>query len=250
MIRRMIMFHRISLCVLLFVVVSCKQSEAVKIGVILPLTGPGAPYGSQVLDGVQLANKIVLRDSQLSDLGIRLIVEDSRTQANAGVAALNKLIFQDRVKVVIGELASSITLACAPIAERNRVILLSPGSSADEITKAGQYIYRIAPTDSYDGKYLATKMRQKFDIRRVSILYLNNDFGIGLKSRFRTVFESLGGAVIHEESAELGSVDFRTQIVKLVADSPDAMLAIASGGENVVFLKQLRQLGADRKSVV
>jgi branched-chain amino acid transport system substrate-binding protein len=226
---------------------SCNDKQTKEIGVILPLTGPGAAYATQVLDGINLAYQELLDSNKISKDEFKLTIEDSETDTKKAINALNKFIGVDKIQFVIGELASSITLACAPIAEKNKVLMLSPGSSADEISNAGDYIFRIAPTDSYDGDFLANKMYKSYGIRKVSILYLNNDFGIGLRNSFINKFKELGGDILISEAINMGTTDLRTPITKLKSVEADALLLIAASNENVLAIKQLRQLGINVK---
>lgn len=219
------------------------SSRQVQIGVILPLTGPGAPYGNQVMDGINLAKDELKKSGKYKEGEIQLVVEDDKTDPAQGVSAINKLVHANSAKVVIGALASSVTLACAPLAEREKVILLSPGSSSDEISNAGDYIFRIAPRDSYDGEFLAKAMVEKFGIKTVVILHLNNDFGSGLMRSFVGSFGSKGGKVLQTESYSMGANDFRPQLQKLKATPSDAVLLIAAGNENSSALKQIKETG-------
>lgn len=232
---------------LAILVQSRSSGRQARIGVILPLTGPGAPYGNQVMDGINLAKDELMASATLNASGFQLIVEDDKTDPAQGVSAINKLIHLDGARLVIGALASSVTLACAPLAEREKVILLSPGSSSDEISNAGDYVFRIAPRDSYDGEFLARAMHDKFDVKSAVILYLNNDFGTGLMRSFVSAFESAGGKVSQTESYVMGSTDFRTQLQKLKTVPADALLLIAAGNDNASALRQIKEVGLTRK---
>lgn len=219
------------------------SSYQVQIGVILPLTGPGAPYGNQVMDGINLAKNELKKSGKFGESELQLLVEDDKTDPAQGVSAINKLVHANGAKVVIGALASSVTLACAPLAEREKVILLSPGSSSDEISNAGDYIFRIAPRDSYDGEFLAKAMFDKFGIKSAVILHLNNDFGSGLMRSFTAAFAGKGGKILQTESYSMGANDFRPQLQKLKGTPSDAVLLIAAGNENSSALKQIKETG-------
>lgn len=231
--------------VLIALTFSCakKDPEVIKIGVILPLTGPGASYGTQVLDGIKLAQHDLINSNTISSERVKLIIEDSQTEVSKGINALHKLKNINNVQFVIGALASSVTLACAPYAEENKILLLSPGSSSNDISNAGDYIFRIAPKDSYDGEFLAKSIFLDYSILNVSIIYLNNDFGIGLKESFVKSYSKLGGNIVMSESFEMGTNDFRTLITKILGNNFEALLLIAAGQENILALKQLHELG-------
>ena len=171
--------------------VGCAKNDdgEIKIGVILPLTGPGAPYGQAEREGIELAiNQFNAGGVVNGKRKIRLIIEDSKTEPASGVSAINKLIQLDKVKVVIGDLASSVTLAMAPIAESHKVLLITPGASNPKISDAGDYIFRLYPSDDYQGKLLA-KWASTKGINQVGIIHINNDFGFGLKDKFKSDFE-------------------------------------------------------------
>jgi branched-chain amino acid transport system substrate-binding protein len=223
------------------------KTETVKIGVILCLSGPGAAYGKQVQEGIELCLEEINSEGGIGGKKIDLVVEDDQTEPKVGVSAANKLIDVDKIRVIIGALASNVTLAVAPIAERNQVILMSPGSSNDKISDAGDFIFRIAPTDSYDGFFLAGVAKKLLDVSRVAVLYLNNEFGAGLNRSFTEEFQKLGGTVCFSEGFLQGATDFRTQLNKMRSVTPQALFLIANTSENIVLLRQMKELGIDIK---
>jgi len=235
-----------SLVVILLIIcgliwVSCQkkvEEKVVKIGAILPLTGPGAPYGESEKKGMDLAIKHV----NAREHNIKLIYEDSQTNPSVGVSAARKLIQIDKVKVILGALASSVTLAIAPIAEKNEIVLITPGSSNPEISRAGDYIFRLYPSDDYQGKILA-EWAIRSNIKRVAILYVNNDFGKGLMTKFSKVFENKGGEVIIAEAYDQGETNFRSYLTKIGASKAQGLFIIASGQENATILIQAKELG-------
>ncbi|MBM4028797.1 MAG: hypothetical protein FJ280_25895, partial [Planctomycetes bacterium] len=129
----------------LLLLTGCKRrdDQAVVIGVVAPLTGDGATYGASMRRGFDLAFQ--------HEPSVRLIYEDSKFSPREGVSAINKLISADKVQVVLGEAASGVTLAMAPVAERNRVILFSSISTSDNLRTAGQYIFRNVPRNEIQG---------------------------------------------------------------------------------------------------
>ncbi len=112
-------------------------------------------------------------------------------------------------------MGSSAALAMAPIAVRNKVVFISPTASNPKLTMAGDYFFRVCPSDAYEGEFVANVAYNKLKVRRVSILYINNDYGIGLKDSFKKVFEKLNGDIISEGSFNEGDSDFRSQLAKI-----------------------------------
>ncbi|HOG20435.1 MAG TPA: ABC transporter substrate-binding protein [Salinivirgaceae bacterium] len=148
---------------------STKSDDSIMIGVILPLTGPVAEPGQNALRGIQTATDIFNADVNNSKK-IKLIIEDSKSEPKTGVSSINKLIFTDNIKIVIGDIMSSVFLACAPIAEKNKIVTISPGASAPEVKNAGDYIFRNYLSDDFDGKVMANYLVSKERIKNVGII--------------------------------------------------------------------------------
>lgn len=133
----------------------CSKIERVKIGAILELTGEGASYGQDAKRGIDIAVTEINESGGVNGKKIEIIYEDTQAKPALAASATQKLVTQDRVPVIVGALYSSGTLSAAPIAEKSRVVLFSPGSSSPEITKAGNYIFRNWISDIYEGSDLA-----------------------------------------------------------------------------------------------
>lgn len=220
-----------------------KAEQSVNIGVILPMTGPGAAYGRQVWEGIQLCREQINRTGGVGGKTVKLLLEDDQTEPRVGVSTARRLIDIHNVRVIIGALASNVTLAVAPVAERAHVVLMCPGSSSDKISQAGDFVFRIAPTDSYDGVFLAEVASDRLRLRRVAVLYLNNEFGAGLQATFASHFLERGGDIVFSEGFLQGATDFRSQLGKVNVAAADGLFLIANTAENVVVLRQMRELG-------
>jgi len=223
---------------------SKKESETdeIIIGAILPLTGSGAKYGQSAKKGTDLAVEEINALGGIRDKTLRVIYEDSMLDPKQGVSAINKLVTVNKVPAIIGAMASSVTLAIAPIAEKNNVVLLSPASSAPEISKAGDYIFRNTYSDIYEGLRMGTYAYKELKLRRMAVLHINNDFGVGLRKTFGQSFVKLGGEVVATESYEQGATDFRTQLNKVKQSEPDAIY-IVGYSEMGQLLRQAKEIG-------
>ncbi len=217
------------------------EKEPVKIGVITPLTGDISTWGEAVRRGLELAYKDIRKESN-----IELIYEDSQCDTKTGINSVNKLLNIDKVDMIIGTVCSSVTLGVAPIVEENKVPLLSIGSSSPEISKAGDYIFRMWPSDSYEAKVLADFMINE-EIEDVGVLYLNNDYGLHMKNRFKEIYENKGGEIKIIESFEQDSKDFKTELTKIKDSETEAILFIANPGEAPLILKQIKELNIETK---
>lgn len=223
----------------------CVQPEKkteIKIGSILPLTGGAGKYGEDAKSAIELAVEEKNAQGGINGSLVTIVFEDDQTNPTQTVSAFRKLITVDKVPVVIGAMTSSSALAVAPIAEQNRIVLLSPSASAPALTNAGDFIFRNEVSDAYGGVAQADRTWNKLGIKKVAIIYINNDYGVGVKDTFVQTFKTLGGEVVATESFEPDSQDFRTQLTRIKEKSPEAIFIVAYK-ESILILKQIKELG-------
>jgi len=225
----------------LIITISCsnQQNNNINIGVIMPLTGPVAEPGNNTLRGIVTA---VEQFNSLNNKQINLIVEDSRSTSRDGVNALNKLISIDKTKIVIGDIMSSVVLASAPIAERNKVVYFTPGGSNPEIREAGDYIFRDYLSDDFDGKVMAQYVKAVLNKDKVAIISVNNDYGVGIENAFISSFEKLGGNITLVERHLPGQSDFRNIILKIKNSNADVLYIASLPRESGLLIRQLKEL--------
>ena len=219
---------------------SCaKKEKEIKIGAILPLTGDAAIWGQNVKKGIEDVNN----RGGVKGKKIRVIYEDSQGLPQNATSALHKLINADKVQAIIGEVASSSVLAMAPIAEKAKVVLLSPGASNLKITDAGEYTFRNWHSDACEGSYLAKTAYEKLNMRKMSIIYVNNAYGAGLEEVFSNEFRRLGGVILVSEGFEQNATDFRSQLTKIKDSQSNGIFMPGYPKEMPIVLKQAKELG-------
>ena len=223
------------------------ESQEVKFGAILPLTGDGAPYGTALKKGMDLAIEQVNMKGGIN--GKRLVVafEDDRNLPQDGVTAFNKLRSVDKVPMVIGAMFSAVTLAIAPIAQKDKIVLLSPTSSDVSLTSAGDYIFRIYPSDAYDGEFLGNFAFDRLQARKVAVISMQASSTISVSQLFKKVFEGKGGTVVSEETFREGTTDFRAALTKIKQQQQDLVFLPAALKEAALVLRQAKELGASAK---
>lgn len=230
-----------------FVGCAKKAPETIKIGAILPLTGEAAQYGQWAKEGIDLALEEVNNQGGINGRQLEVIYEDDQANPKVGVSAMNKLVNVDKVPVVIGALPSSVTLAIAPIAESSKTVIISPGSSSPEITKAGDYVFRNWPSDIFEGRTMADFVVKNLNLKKVAIFHINNDYGLGVKNVFEDRFEGLGGTVSIVDTFEQGATDFRTPLTKISKTNSEAVYMPGHVKELAHILKQAKELGIKAK---
>ena len=219
-----------------------KEEKEIRIGAVFCMTGSGKTVGEDTFRGVELAVEQINSKGGILDKKIKLIIEDDQTAPQMSVTATQKLIKSDKVKVIIGALPSSNTLADIPVAESSRVVLLSPASSNPKISKGGDYIFRNWISDLVEGEAIAKYIFNVLKQKKVAILFVNNEYGSGLKDVFKNIFEQLGGTVTIAESYEQDATDFRTQLTKIKATSPDSIYYPGHPKEIALILNQAKEM--------
>jgi len=215
---------------------SCQNRQEIKVGVLLPMTGDMALYGVAINNGIKLAyEESVIKDR------IKIITEDDKGDTKTSTTIFNKLL-ADKVDVVIGGAMSSGAAAIAPIAQKEKVTLISPTATLPSLTNSGEYFFRLWPSDNYDGYIIADYSANVMQIKRVAVLYVNLDYGVGIKNVFSEEFEKVGGEVVFSEGFSQGTSDFRTQLIKIRNSNPDVLFIPGYYQEVANILKQMKDL--------
>lgn len=240
-------FLAIVLLMLLVCPFGCKKEEPqpkeIKIGATLPLSGDAAVWGNNTKEGIELAVGEVNGSGGVLGKKIVIIYEDTQALPEKGVSAYRKLTQADKVPAIIDDSVSSVTLAMAPLAQKDNVVVLATGATAPKISEAGKYIFRIWNSDAYEGEVAAKYAFETLNLKKVAILFINNDYGKGLEEVFKTEFSELGGDVVASESFEQNSSDMRGQITKIKAVAPDGLYIVGYPKETPIALRQAKELG-------
>ncbi len=217
-------------------------SGDIKIGVLITYTGGLGPIGEGMANGARLAAREINKET-IKGNNVTLIIEDTGTNPAKAAEAAKKLIDIDKVQVIIGGVASSETLAVAPIAERSKVVLISPSSTAPSITDAGEYIFRVIGSDNLQGEAIARLAMAK-NFTQPETLVENNDYGIGLETVFKAKFNGTVKNSIHYEK---GKADYRAELDIIKKTNPDAIIYVGYPAEASTILQQAKQLGLKTK---
>ncbi len=229
---------------------SVASAKMIKVGGVACLTGAAATYGASTRNGTRLAF-----DEQ-NDLGgvdiggekylIHYIFEDDQGSPEAAANAFRKLIDQDEVYAILGSVMSSCTLAGAPIAQDSGVPVISPTSTAVQVTRTGDYIFRSCFLDPFQGAVVASFSYNDLKAKTAAVIFDNaNDYTKGLAEAFRESFISIGGKVVAYESFtdESKTVDFSAQLTNIKSANPDVIFLDAYYAAAALMAKQARALG-------
>lgn len=209
------------------------------------LTGDGASFGQSTREGTDLAvEEVNAAGGVLGGRHIRLLVEDNQSRPEEASNAVTKLITQDGVVAVLGEVASSRTLAAAPVAQRYRVPLITPASTNERVTQVGDYIFRICFMDPFQGEVLAKFAYNDLKTRRAAILKdIQQDYSVGLTDSIQRSFTALGGQVFDPISYTSADADFKAVLTKIRSLQPDVIFVPGYYQQAAIIVRQARELG-------
>src|SRR5258707_675585 len=224
----------ITLAVLSFGLLGCPPKEGtgntstsaaggdILVGEYGSMTGPQATFGQSTHNGIMVAMEEINAAGGVNGRKISVKTEDDQSKQEEAANAVTKLISKDSVLAVIGEVASSASLAAAPICQSNKVPMITPSSTNDEVTRKGDYIFRICFTDSYQGEYQAVFADQWCTAnnkpKNVAIITdVKSDYSRGLATVFTAKFGTLGGKIAGTQSYANGDSDFRSQLTAIKA---------------------------------
>jgi branched-chain amino acid transport system substrate-binding protein len=188
------------------------------------LTGTEATFGQSTHNGIMMAADEINAAGGINGRKIKVITEDDQSKSEEAVTAVQKLISQNQVVAVLGEVASSSSIAAAPICQNSKVPMITPSSTNPEVTKKGDYIFRMCFTDDYQGHSMADYVAKTVGVKTAAILTdVKSDYSQGLGHFFEERFTQAGGKVVARASYAKGDSDFRAQLTSLKTANPQIL---------------------------
>ncbi|EKE27941.1 MAG: hypothetical protein ACD_3C00123G0007 [uncultured bacterium (gcode 4)] len=246
-------FYLLFIPVIALVLVSCGQNikssvmqsndtkENIKIGMSLPLTWDAASYWLNVLAWAELAVKEANDNGWINWRKIELVVEDDKCWPKDGVSAVNKLINVNNVDVLAGPVCSAVAWPALSIPQKKWIPTIILGSAPD-LLKAGDYIYRTYPSDSFQGKFAADLIYNNFWKKKIAVIYVKNDWGQGIKQVFVDKYKSNGWEIVYEDWVLQDTKDLRTMMSKVKESWAEALYFVVYPGTGVAWIKQAHDL--------
>jgi branched-chain amino acid transport system substrate-binding protein len=218
--------------------------DKVRIGVFMSLTGDTANFGISSTNGIKLAADEVNAAGGINGKQIELLVQDDRSDASEAATIVTKFVTQDQVHAILGEVASSRSIAAAPIAQNAKIPMLTPSSTNPEVTKKGDFIFRSCFIDPVQGAAIAQFGAKSLNARRGALMVdRKNDYSTGLEKVISEVFTKLGGQIVVTQSYQAGDQDFNAQITSIKGANPDVIFVPGYYGDVGLFAKQARDKG-------
>jgi branched-chain amino acid transport system substrate-binding protein len=219
---------------LLFFLVVClpghgsraQTAEPIKIGAFLSLTGATASYGVSALNAIKLATEETNRAGGINGKQIELVVEDDHSNTQDVPGIVTRLIKEAKVQALLAEPVSTRAMAAAPIAQSNRVVMISSASVKPELTMHGDYIFRACFISSTEGEAIAKFATGKLKAKRAAIILdPQNDYAVVLAKFFADSFTKLGGEIRGQQTYQASDKTLTAQFIAITAMNPDIVFA-------------------------
>lgn len=220
------------------------NATEILVGGVLSLSGGQASFGTSTRDGIELAIKQINAAGGVLGKKYRLIALDDQSKPEEAAIIMTRLITQDKVTAVLGEIASSISLAMAPIAQSHKIPMITPSSTNPKVTQVGDYIFRTCFIDPFQGTVMAKFAFNTLGVKKVAVLRdIKNDYSVGLANFFIKTYKELGGEILIDESYSEGDVDFRSQLTSIKGKKPEAVFVPGYYTEAGLITRQAREMG-------
>jgi branched-chain amino acid transport system substrate-binding protein len=218
-----------------------KGIDVIKIGAVLPLTGPASAIGNWQKKGIDLAVGEINAEGGVRGKQIRILYEDSKLDPKEAVTAIQKLIAAEKIPVVF-VCGSGVANAVLPITDQNEINLLMIAVSLPNIADKSAWAFRFNVGSNDEAIVMARFLEQKLKIKNVAVFYINDEFGKGASEVFEKEFGNGNGKIVFSESYEVNASDFRSTIAKAQAKNPEAIYVIGYSRPAAIAMKQIREM--------
>jgi branched-chain amino acid transport system substrate-binding protein len=223
---------------------SAPAGDVIRVGEIGSMTGSEASFGTSTHDGIMLAVQQINEAGGINGKKVEVLALDNRGIPEESATAATKLITQNNVVAILGEVASSRSIAMAPIAQQNKTPMISPSSTNPKVTELGDYIFRVCFIDPFQGTVMAKFARENLKVNTVAILRdVKSDYSVGLANFFAETFTKMGGKIVLDQSYSSNDLDFNSQLTAIRTLKPDAIFVPGYYTDVGLISRQARQLG-------
>jgi branched-chain amino acid transport system substrate-binding protein len=218
------------------------------LGHVASLTGNEATFGDSTDKAIKLAVEEQNARGGVKGRQVAVRTYDDQGKPEEAAIVTTRLVVEDKVQVLLGEVASKRSLAMAPIADKYRTPMITPSSTNPKVTKEGEtvrpYVFRVCFIDPFQGTVMAKFARDTLKLKRVAVLRdVGNDYSVGLADFFLSKFKELGGEIVDDQSYKAGDQDFKAQLTAIKRKKPEAIYVPGYYTEVALIGRQTRELG-------
>ena len=220
------------------------SGDEIVIGGLAPLTGSVAQYGVAVDNAVKMAVDDINAKGGLLGKRIKYISYDEKGDPTEATNAYTRLVDQDKIVALIGDVTSAPCEAVAQQAARDKLPMITPSGTSEAITTYGENVFRACFIDPYQGQLMASYASKKLNAKTAAILFDNGDpYSSGIADAFEAAAKALGMTITNKEGYASKSTDFNSQLTKIKAGNPDVLLLPVYYNDVVLIAKQAKDQG-------
>lgn len=223
------------------------QTEPLRIGVVMPLSGEVAMYGLSSKAALEYAADKI--NWTINGKKIEFVYEDGKCDGKEATIAYNKLVNVDNVDFIIGGLCSSESLVGDKIVNDAKVVTISNGSSSPEMRNTGEYMFSAYPLDDFETKFIAEYLYNDLNVRKVAIIAEDGDWGKVTEKMFSDNFQTLGGEIVAVEFNKKGETNLRSQLAKIKESNPEIIFSAEYPESIISLFVQKQELGINASIV-
>ena len=221
-----------------------RGGDEIVIGGLAPLTGSVAQYGVAVDNAVKMAVDDINDKGGLLGKRIKYISYDEKGDPTEATNAYTRLVDQDKIVALIGDVTSAPCEAVAQQAARDKLPMITPSGTSEAITTYGENVFRACFIDPYQGQLMASYASKKLNAKTAAILFDNGDpYSSGIADAFEAAAKALGMTITNKEGYASKSTDFNSQLTKIKAGNPDVLLLPVYYNDVVLIAKQAKDQG-------
>jgi branched-chain amino acid transport system substrate-binding protein len=221
-----------------------KKSDDIQVGAFLSLSGSDSTFGTDTRDGIELAVEEVNAAGGVKGKKVKVLYEDDKSTTQEASQKVRQLIDRDKVVAILGEVASSRSLAGGLIANTSHVPMVTPSSTAVEVTQGREWVFRTCFTDDQQGVVAARFVFNDLKKKKVAVFYAAQDtYSSGLARSFRDELKKLGGEIAIDKGYQKGETNFTTYLNELKAANPEMIFVPNYYNEMVQVARQAKQAG-------
>jgi len=235
------------------------KDKVVKIGNILPLSGPSASVGIQGKYARELATEEINNAGGIKSLGgakLENVYVDSKSDPTVGVTAAERLINTNKVNILSGCWNSAVTYPATQVAERYRIPFIVPVSVRNTITERGfKYTFRIAAKDAWwtrDQFEFLEDMKKKSgaDLKTMAFVYENGDWGVGMAEQWEKLAKKYGYKVVLNEPYPSTASDLTPVVMKIKRAKPDVILLTSNASDAILLTNTMAEMRVKAKAII
>ena len=226
-----------------------KDDNIIYLGAAGPFTGDNAEYGTEWKKGFDIALEEINAKGVAGGKKLQIIYEDTQSDPKQSATVAQKFVKNDKIYAVFCDFTTNSTWSAAPIYQKAGLVQLAPNPSHPQLTKPGNYIFQLCPTQADQAKALSTLAVDELKAKKIAVIYLNTDFGKAVKDNVVTAAKAKGVENAGEESYLPTDKDFKAQLTKIKTGNPEVIVLGSYYTDGALIVKQARDLGINAQFI-